>query len=98
MANAISRREAVWIFALDPAAGRYRFTQIPQRVVEGDLVEMVLAGHQHDRADADAGGVGRHDELAEAGVAALGIEGPGAGEHDDLVRQVRATGPHLGPG
>ena len=42
------------------------------------------------------GGVGRHDELAEAGVAVLRIERAGAGQHDDLVRDVRAAGPHLG--
>lgn len=31
------RFDIIWIFTLDPTAGRYRFSQIPQRVVEGDL-------------------------------------------------------------
>ena len=65
-------------------------------VVERHLVEVVFAVHQLDRAYRDAPGVGRHDEPAEAGMAVLWIQRAGARQYDDLMRDVRTAGPHLG--
>ena len=30
------RFDVIWTFALDPAAGRYAFGQVPQQLLEGD--------------------------------------------------------------
>ena len=66
-------------------------------VGEGHLVEVVCAVHRQDRADGHPWRVGRHDELAEPGVAMGRIQRAGAGQHDELMGQVSAAGPHLGP-
>jgi hypothetical protein len=65
-------------------------------LVENDLVEVVLAVHQHDRLNSNAVGVAGHQELAEAGVAMLRIGGIGARQHDDLMSEMGAARPHLG--
>ena len=48
---------------------------VSEDLVEEHLVEVVLAVHQHDGIERNPGQSGRHDELAEAGVPVVGIEG-----------------------
>ena len=82
---------------LPPAVpfGSEQIVVVDEHLVEGDLIEMVFAGEQHDRADLKSGGVGGHDELAESGVPMRGVQWPGAGQYYHLMGQVRATGPYL---
>ena len=68
-----------------------------EHVGEDDLVEMVFAVHQHDRADRDARRGGLHDELGKARVPVLRVEWAGSGQHDDLLRDVRTARPDLRP-
>ena len=68
-----------------------------EHVGEDDLVEMVLAVHQHDWADRDARRRSLHDELREARVPMLRVQWAGSGQHDDLMRDVRAARPYLRP-
>jgi hypothetical protein len=68
-----------------------------EHVGEDDLVEMVLAVHQHDRTDRDARRRGLHNELRKARVPMLRVQRAGSGQHHDLMRDVRAARPDLRP-
>ena len=90
----------------DPLVGQRDLGQVPAPVllphqvlgrdadlVEEDLVEEVDAGHLHDRADLDAGGVHRADEVRDPPL--LRGVGVGAGDEDAELGDVGDRGPDL---
>ena len=69
-----------------------------EHLVQHHLVEVVGAGEKPDRPDVDAGGVERHDELAQSRVAVSMLDGGGAGQDEKRMGKVGARRPHLGAG
>src|SRR5690348_10665455 len=66
-----------------------------QRVLEYDLVEMMLPGQRQDRPDCDARRISQiHQKLAETRMPV--VRRTGTAEQNHVMREMRETGPDLG--